>query len=121
MRILGRDVSITSVSTPLVGLGWKVSNSDREVLRKLVVFLEDRRVLYAPLPAEVPEHVVASIITIRHELTRILEQKSDDSPLAPTLRALRTECGNFLTRHAQPGYSFPTQFAVGLGELRGVF
>jgi hypothetical protein len=40
--------SLTGISTPVFGVSWTPPESDREVVRKLVVFLEDRRALYSP-------------------------------------------------------------------------
>ena len=38
---------ITGISTPVFGVSWTPPESKRDVVRRLVAFLEDRRALYA--------------------------------------------------------------------------
>src|SRR6266511_3858272 len=55
-EIAGR---ITGFSTPTsFGLQCKPPQVDVDVAREVIVFLEDRRVLYSPYEAEVPEEVL---------------------------------------------------------------
>jgi hypothetical protein len=61
-EIAGR---ITGFSTPLFGVQWTPPRVDVKVAREVMVFLEDRRVLYSPYEAEVPEHVMSSVFEIR--------------------------------------------------------
>ncbi len=53
-RLLFREVAqrITGISTPVFGVSWKPPESTREIVRRLVAFLEDRRALYADFHME---------------------------------------------------------------------
>lgn len=96
--------------------------SEGEIVRQLIVFLEDRRALYEPYDCEVPHHVVDSVFQIRAELTETLRRLSGDSGAALSVRALRDACINFLraTGHSR-GWGLDLTFAIALGQLRGVF
>jgi Family of unknown function (DUF6650) len=51
---------LTGISVPVFGVSWNPPEADRAVVKRVVAFLEDRRVLYAPSEMEVPEHCVHS-------------------------------------------------------------
>jgi hypothetical protein len=114
---------LTSVEALGFGAGWEWPDSEREIVRELIVFLEDRRALSAPEALEVEGHVVESVLRIRAELTRTLQRLSGDSGAAVSVRALRDSCHAFL--YAIQGRShfsgFDYRFLVDLGQLRGVF
>jgi hypothetical protein len=60
---------LTGVTTPLGGVSWEtLPDVDKEVLSRLVPFLEDRRVIYNPTEVEIPEHCVDSVMQIRRFL-----------------------------------------------------
>ena len=60
---------LTGISTPLVGVSWQPTDLEVSAARRVIAFLEDRRVLYAPDELEVPSHCVHSVLEIRHFLT----------------------------------------------------
>jgi hypothetical protein len=66
--------------------------------RRVITFLEDRRVLYAPDSLEVPSHCVHSVLEIRHFLSAELGKLGGNSELAASLRAMRAACRKFLDR-----------------------
>ena len=39
---------LTGISTPLGGVSWQSSDLEMSAARRVIAFLEDRRVLYAP-------------------------------------------------------------------------
>ena len=39
---------LTGISTPLVGVSWQPTDLEVSAARRVIAFLEDRRVLYAP-------------------------------------------------------------------------
>jgi len=101
-------------------------------LKRVIAFLEDRRVLYAPSEMEVPHHCVMSVQEIRRALTKELGKLDHEKELAQSLRAMRAACRKFLNlvdgTHgevirlgASPGHWASWCFNGALGELRGTF
>lgn len=123
---------LTGLSTPIFGVSWNPSESERTAARRILVFLEDRRVLYSPSEAEVPHHCVHAVIEIRHFLTSELGKLPADSTLAKSLAAMRAasrkfmdaagaEDGRIIQFGASQGHYASWVFISALGELRGVF
>ena len=81
---------------PIFGVQWKPPVLDRDVARRVIVFLEDRRVLYDPYEVETPELCVKSVLEIRAFLTEVLGQGGIAAQLADSLRAMREACRTFL-------------------------
>jgi len=63
---------ITGFSFPLFGVSWNPSKPEIEVARKVITFLEDRRVLFIVYELESPSHCAESIVKIREFLTEQL-------------------------------------------------
>ncbi len=123
---------LTGISVPVFGVSWNPPEADRAIAKRVIAFLEDRRVLYAPSEMEVPEHCVHSVIEIRGFLAGEIGKLGDASELAASLRALRAACRKFLdvvqnddgriVRHGfSQGHWASWVFNGALGELRGVF
>jgi hypothetical protein len=84
----------------------------------LIVFLEDRRVLFDDFAVEIPEAVFQSILEIRAELTRTLQELPEGASAGPTLRRMRGACSSFLSGPgSEAGFGYG--FWLGLGQLRG--
>lgn len=128
---------INGVSIPIFGVQWQPARSDVAAAREVITFLEDRRVLYNPYEVEVPEHVIASVIDIRREMTRSLAPGGLGQDLVGSLRMIRAACRKFMDSVGVGDsdsrgklYLPPTAFGVhhmhdigfnqSLGELRGV-
>lgn len=116
--------SITGISTPIFGVSWNPPKIDRDFAQKLILYLEDRRVLFYPYYAEVSYHVTESIFEIRKYLTELLQQLDTDSALIPNIRSMGAACRKYLDvnpksdkRHRH----FGPEDVASLGELRGVF
>lgn len=123
---------ITGISCPVFGVSWKPPEADREVARRVITFLEDRRVLYAHDSQEVAEHCVRSVIEIRHHLTSILQEIPSKSELTENLRAMRAACRKFMETVQEKGTEVvhfawshghwaSWKFHAAIGEMRGVF
>lgn len=114
---IGHRINGIGISIPIFGfsVSWNPSESARNVAREVIIFLENRRVLYNPYSMETYSHCLNSANQMRDFLTdKITKAPSDD--LEKHLRAMRKACINFvqlLNQHR------PNQFiGEGLGELR---
>jgi hypothetical protein len=123
---------LTGISTPLVGVSWQPTEPEKAAARRVVTFLEDRRVLYVPSEQELPSHCVDSVLQIRRFLTSEIGKLDVKSELGASLRAMRAACRKFLDavgpkdmdiiRYArQNGHYASWTFYNALGEMRGVF
>lgn len=122
---------VTGFSTPVFGVSWTPPESERDIAKRIIAELEDRRVLYNPSEMEMPEHCVTSVIQIRRLLSHELGTSEDGSSLAGSLRAMRSTCRKFLDTvgaderivkyGASPGHYANWEFNSAVGELRGVF
>ena len=114
---------VTGISTPIGGVSWEPSKTELAVARRVIAFLEDRRVLYAPGELEIPHHCVMSVIEICHYFTQELGYLDGASVLGANLRAMRAACRKFLDRVGPDGSRVPRGImgvCEALGELRGV-
>lgn len=132
MRFKEVLLRITGISVPAFGIQWTPPEAERAVAKRVLTFLEDRRVLYVPSEMEVPEHGIQSVLRIREHLTSELGGLSGEGQLAKSLRAMRAACRKFLdavgpldgpiVRHAfDRGHYATWEFNQALGEMRGVF
>lgn len=123
---------LTGLSVPIFGAQWNPPESECAVARRVLAFLEDRRVLFVPSEMEVPEHCVESVLRIREFLTAELGALNPEKKLAPSLRAMRAACRKFLATveaddhriiqfGASHGHYASWVFNGAVGELRGVF
>jgi len=118
--------SLTGISTPVFGLSWdwKPPESERDIVRKLMTFLEDRRALYNPYNIETPMWVVESVLEIRNKITGVLGTLDENSGISPHLRAMRAACRKFMDEVGEEkrGWrSYDPMFFTALGEMRAVF
>lgn len=123
---------ITGFSVPVFGLQWNPPDAECVVARRVLTFLEDRRVLFVPSEMEIPFHGVQSVLHIREFLTAELGGLSGEGQLTQSLRAMRAACRKFLdavgpedgpvVRHGfSHGHYASWEFNQALGEMRGVF
>jgi hypothetical protein len=123
---------LASLSVAGFGAGLKLPESERGVVREVIVFLEDRRVLYVDHHLEVKGQVIDSVLQIRKELTAALRRVEAKSPAAKVFEIMRAECRQFLTGapadfpnigndgpHGRGGMD--ASFFAALGKLRAVF
>jgi hypothetical protein len=87
---------LTGISTPLGGVSWQSSDLEVSAARRVIAFLEDRRVLNAPEEMEVAAHCVDSVLEIRRFLSGELGKLNGKSEFAASLRAMRAACRKFL-------------------------
>ena len=117
--------SLTGFSTPFFGVSWNPPETDRDIVRKLITFLEDRRALYNPYNIETPMFVDQSLLEIRKELTNTLQRIGNNPDISPHLRAMRAACRKYLNEvRNQSGPRFhyrEFEIFAALGELRALF
>jgi hypothetical protein len=113
---------ITGVSLPIFGISWNPPTPEREIVREVFVFLEDRRALYNDYPHEIDHQVAASVLAIRSELTAALKRLPESSTAAAPIRAMRAACREYLDSTAGPGSRSwgPFLFTTELGRLRAM-
>lgn len=81
---------ITGISVPFGGLQWADPGpSDCEIVRRFVLFLEDRRVLFNAEHLEVVSQVEYSIHQIREECTKTLQSLASEAFAAQPIRIIR--------------------------------
>lgn len=123
---------ITGISTPIFGVSWNPENTERDIARQVITYLEDRRVLYTPSEMESPSHCVQSVLQIRQFLTSKIGKAPEETELTNSLRAMRAACRKFLNQTSNPngdiirfgshvGHFASWEFNGAIGELRGVF
>jgi hypothetical protein len=122
---------LTGFSTPFFGISWQPPETERKIANSVVIFLEDRRVLYNPTEMELPYRCMSSINEIRHFFTETLAELNQKSELAKNLKTMRAACRKFLdtTQSLDNGRVLSLShtsyngwiFLSALGELRGTF
>jgi hypothetical protein len=126
MKISYKSIAkrITGVSIPVFGISWTPPALDRDIAKKLISYLEDRRALFYPYGMEIPFHVKESIMQIRIYLTDLLQQIDNDSALIPNIKSMRAACRKYLDENPKSDRRhryFEPADTISLGELRGVF
>ena len=112
---------ITGISIPIFGVSWNPPESERKIIRSLLIFLEDRRALYNPNSLEIGDHVVSSVIEIRENLTDSIQRLPEKSDAIRCLRAMRAACREYLDKQNDK-FGFPHhKYLIDLGRLRTVF
>lgn len=116
---------VTGVSTPAFGVQWAKTAGDKDIARAVVVFLEDRRVLFVDRHMEDEQHCMQSALQIRSFLTEQITKAKPGKDLEEALRRMRSACRRFLEAAGprgehfwhHPGYGHDP-FFLALGELR---
>jgi hypothetical protein len=127
IRLKGKELlsRLTGISIASVaGISWKPPVDERGRAYQLLVFLEDRRVLYNPHDMENAHHMVQSVLEIRKRLTSDLESIDKECPLKHSLAAMQAACRKFLDETQEThghGYHLDPFMLQRLGELRALF
>ncbi len=87
-----------------VSFGWVSIEADHVRARKIIRFLEDRRMLFNDCADEDIGHCIISAEEIRKRMTAELEDLPESSALLPHLRAMRTSARRFMDRFPQGSY-----------------
>lgn len=89
---------VNGVSTPIFGISWSPPTVDVAVARKVIAFVETRRVLFSTYTNEVPEECVESVVEIRSFLSEIVGHGGIAAELLEPVRLMRRYCVRFLER-----------------------
>ena len=120
---------VVSLLPPGLQIEFAVPSAEEAAIaHRVLTFLEDRRVLYAPEEMEGAGHCMQSVMELRDFLTGAIGELSPGSELAAGLRAIRAACRRFLDEAdgsaghnmATWGYRGGLTLGPALGELRGV-
>ena len=122
---------LTGISCPVFGISWNPIDTERTVARRIIIYLEPRRVLYSPYEYETINPCIKSITEIRNYLTSQLENIDENSKLNAYVRSMRSACNKFLNKcpdrddfryyARRTGNINNWIFTSAVGELRGVF
>jgi hypothetical protein len=128
-EILMARIRIVGIAFPWFGVSWGYGDSDKDIVRRVFTFLEDRRVLYTSLDAQTFYYVGASVGQIRDMLTGELSAKSIGIELRERLQSIRRSLRKFMDALDQiqrlENSGSLTEFEVrdrqvlALGEMRG--
>jgi hypothetical protein len=92
--------------------------TDHANARKLLVFMQQRGVLFMPFHGEHPSHVFESIKEIRTFLTQLQSDLTPESPLEVIVDSINHACRHFMnTTSVQSDFD---EVTYGLGALRKV-
>jgi hypothetical protein len=120
---------LTGISTSFGGLQWETVEGDKDVARRVSIFLEDRRLLFGQRYVEDEMHCVTSALQIRAFLTEQIEAARPGKTLEGVLRSMRSACRQFVDRagpHAanfryrDPNPHMVDPLSLALGDLRTV-
>ena len=127
---IGHRINGFGITIPIFGvsLNWNPPESARTIARKVIISLENRRVLYDLYDVEDKGYCVRSIIEIRHFLTDQIIGSSEDD-LEKNLRAMRAACIKFLgkvdvppaSRNSKHSFRVHLTLIDALAELRAAF
>lgn len=122
---------LTGISCPIFGVSWNPAETQRTVARRIIIYLEAKRVLYADFGDEAVCQCIDSVLDIKGFLTSELPNIDEGSELDSYVRAMRTAANKFLSRFPKEKHSRCAMcrngsvenwiFISTVGELRGIF
>lgn len=123
---MGVKVSGGSFSVLGIGINWERVPDDERIARAVIIFLEDRRLLFGDRHLEDEAHCVSSALACRTFLTKQIAETEPGKPLETTLKSMRAAFRQFVERGGPHGCNFQHHrsmyqadpFSLALGDLR---
>lgn len=119
---------LTGASAPFAGAQWERKDDDREIARRMLNLLADRRMLWKGFSLEIEEHCVTSANRTREQIGVHLDNPEISTGLTQRLQLLQRLFRDFVDevgpagdqwdRHWRPMGTDPLSMA--LGRLRGL-
>ena len=81
-----------------IGFQWEFVESDKDIARKAIIFLENRRLLFGERHSGDERHCLLSAIQIRDRLTDLIPSAHDGGGVEQCLREIRAACIQFVNR-----------------------
>lgn len=118
----------TGISTSVIGLQWERTDDDREIARRVLNLLADRRMLWKDFSMEIEEHCVSSANRVREQIGTHLDNPEIGSDLTKRLQLLQRLFRDFVDdigptagdwdRHWRTSGTDP--LSMSLGRLRAL-
>lgn len=117
---------LTGISGPWGGLQWETVEGDKQVARRVINYLEDRRILFGNRHTEDQRHCLASALQIREYITKQINAANPGKTLEQTLKAMRAAFRKFVDAAGPDAIYFSSYhgshqadpFSLALGDLR---
>ena len=114
-------------SGPLGGGQWERKDDDREIARRVLNLLADRRMLWKDFSLEIEEHCVQSANVVRERLGSLLDNPEVSPELEAEIKGLQSLFREFMDEvgpgdywHRHISHYGTDQLSVALGRLRGL-
>lgn len=131
MKFIDLANKLTGISCPVFGISWTPTETQRNIARRIIIFLEARRVLFGDYGDEALCQCIDSVTKIKEYLTSELPVIEEGSELNAYIRSMRKASNKFLScfpqnetdkcRYCKKGTFEYWNFVSAVGELRGVF
>lgn len=79
---------ITGLDTPIGGVSWEYTDSEKKGIQQLFDYLETKRLLINPIEMEIKDWCISSAIEIKHEIYEInvkFDFKNDTKSITKTM------------------------------------
>ena len=103
---------LTGVEAYGLAAQWEFTDDDRDVARELILFLEDRRLLFGLRHLEDERDCIRSAMEIRREMGRLLVRATQGKQLEASLRAIQAACRDFVSAGGHDGERFQHGFVA---------
>lgn len=91
-------IKITGFSTPVGGVSWEYTQTEKKGIEELFFFLEARRILTNPIEMEIKHWCEQSALEIKHKLTELLSKYDFSEQTIMCFRSMVGACNDFLDR-----------------------